>query len=107
SPDLLWQEPVDAGFVVDNNNEIPAEGLACRATATVDGEVITRVPVNATLQVAGPRIWQGELSFVHINCGDGAGYVNGTYVVLQSEQAAEPVVTEAPVVEEPTVAPEV
>ena len=104
SPDLLWQEVIDAGFVVDNNNEIPAEGLACRATPTVDGEVLARIPVNATLQVAAPRIWQGDLNFVHVNCGDGAGYVNGKYVVLQSEQATqeEETTTDEPMVEETT-----
>ena len=107
SPDLLWQEPIDVGFVVDNNNEIPVEGLACRTTATVDGEIIARVAVNEPLQVVAPRIQQGELSFVHINCADGAGYVNGAYVVLESEQVEEPAVEEPvvtePAIEEPTV----
>jgi hypothetical protein len=43
APDLLRQEPIDVGFVVDDNNAIPAEGLACRTTPTVDGEIITRI----------------------------------------------------------------
>lgn len=88
---LPWQNPIEFGFVVDNNNEIPADGLACRVDAALDAEVITRIPAAATLEVVGARVWVGEASFVQVNCGDVSGFVNGSYVVLQSEQAPEEV----------------
>jgi cell wall-associated NlpC family hydrolase len=97
SPDLLRQEPIDVGFVVDNNNELPVDGLACRAAPSLDGEVLARIPTSGSVEVVSPRIWQGDLSFVHINCADGAGYVNGAYVVLDSEEVPE---VEEPVADE-------
>src|SRR5699024_8410428 len=85
-----WLDPIDTGYVVDDNNMLPAEGLACRATATVDGEILIRFPVGSQLQVVQERIYDGNQSSVQVNCVDGSGFVNGDYVILDSEQAPDP-----------------
>jgi uncharacterized protein YraI len=94
---LPWQDPVEFGIVVDDNNDISAAGgLACRVDASLDAEIITRLPVGTTsLEVVGARVWVGDTSFVQVNCGTGSGFVNGVYVQLPSEQATE-VATELP-----------
>lgn len=97
---LPWLEPIDSAVVVDDNTQLPAEGLAVRVSATVDGEVIGRAPVGSTLDVTEARIWVGEQSFVRVNFNGQGGYVNGNFVVLDSEVVPEPV-AEEPVVEEP------
>jgi len=94
---LPWAEQIDNGYIVDNNNILPEEGLACRVTATLYGEIISYFPKNETLQVTEARIHDGEQTFVHVNCGDVSGFVNGDFVALESEQVTEP---EAPVTEE-------
>ncbi len=97
---LPWLEPIDSAVVVDDNAQLPAEGLAVRVSATVDGEVLGRAPVGSTLDVTEARTWVGEQTFVRVNFNGQGGYVNGNFVVLNSEVAAEPV-AEEPVVEEP------
>jgi hypothetical protein len=52
------------------------------------------------------RIQSDAGTFVHVNCADGAGYVDGTYVVLKSEQPVEvieeePILAEDPALQEP------
>src|SRR5690606_17511123 len=100
---LPWLEPIDRAVVVDNNAELPESGLAVRVSATVDGEILGRVPVGSSLDVTEQRIWDGEQSFVRVNFNGQGGYVNGNFVVLDSEQVAEEPVVEEPVVEEPVV----
>src|SRR5690606_11191578 len=100
---LPWLEPIDRAVVVDNNAELPEGGLAVRVSATVDGEILGRVPVGSSLDVTEQRIWDGEQSFVRVNFNGQGGYVNGNFVVLDSEQVAEEPVVEEPVVEESVV----
>ncbi|HEV2068111.1 MAG TPA: SH3 domain-containing protein [Thermomicrobiales bacterium] len=103
-PSIPWKEPVDMGVVVDNASEsLPQEGLACRADARADADVITRVVPGNTLEVTGADVWIEGVAFLPVNCAGVGGFVRSDYVELVSEaNAADEAATDAEVVAEAT-----
>ena len=100
-----WAQPIDYGVVVNNYDfgGLPAEGLAVRVQASPDAQVLGRLWEGQRVEVTSQKFWNGDTPYYTVNFGDGGGYVNANFILLDSEAA--PVVTEAPaevVTEAPT-----
>ncbi|MGC4193236.1 MAG: SH3 domain-containing protein [Thermomicrobiales bacterium] len=91
-----WAQPIDYGVVVNNLNVggLPGEGLAVRVAASPDATVLGRLWEGQRVEVTSQKVWSGDTPYYTVNYGDGGGYVNANFILLDSEAA--PIVTEAP-----------
>ncbi|MGB3306975.1 MAG: SH3 domain-containing protein [Thermomicrobiales bacterium] len=91
---IPWAQPIDHGVVVVNVNDgsFPDDGLAVRASASPDAAVLGRLHVGERVEVTGEKVWPGDAPYLPVNYGDGGGFVNAYFIVLDSEA----VVTEEP-----------
>ncbi|MGN6032292.1 MAG: SH3 domain-containing protein, partial [Thermomicrobiales bacterium] len=92
-----WAQPIDYGVVVNNYDVggLPGEGLAVRAAASPDAQVLGRLWEGERVEVTSQKFWNGDTPYYLVNYGAGGGYVNAYFILLDSEAA--PAVTEAPV----------
>jgi len=67
------------GTVVNTNGE----GLRCRTTPSLDGEVITVLPEGATVPVRGPQ----EGDWLPVTCAGQDGYVMAAFVQIDGQQS--------------------
>lgn len=96
---IPWQQPIDYGVVVDNNNSpLPGDGLGCRVDASGAADVIVRFGLGQSVEVTGAAMWAEGIEFLPVNCGGQGGFVKADYVALSSDVVAEP---EADMADEP------
>jgi uncharacterized protein YgiM (DUF1202 family) len=92
-PAPQWAQPIEQGVVVNNSDvgSLPADGLSVRIAASTDAETIAHVFAGDRVEVTGPKVWLGDTPFYPVNYGNGGGFVNAYFLILDSEA-----VTEAP-----------
>ncbi len=95
-----WAQPIEQAVVVNNSDvgSLPVGGLSVRIAASTDAEAIAHVFAGDRVEVTGPKVWLGDTPFYPVNYGNGGGFVNAYFLILDSEavtEAPSEVVTEA------------
>lgn len=95
-----WAQPIDYGVVVDYNNALPAEGLACRTAPGSGATVLIRLGLGESVEATGQTQWTEGIEFLPINCAGQGGFVKKEYVQLNSGAAPVDTSTEVTTTED-------